>query len=457
MPQNINSLTKRFTNHKEIITNALAEYAPLSQYYYSLYGRYMGLREYTPILAEPIDEEARADIRVATNFYRDVVKTKTGYMGSSISVKYKKDDERAQDLLNKITLLNNETDLDSTTVRDITMMGPSYRLLYIKEGDVRMKNLYPWEVIYIIGNGTKYDPDMVLWYYKDYDTEGEKTFVELYDRENYYKYKEGGNNGWELLDSKFHLFKRVPIIPFYNNEEGVADGVNVLSLIDSYDKTLSNAVSLLQKQVDTFLVLKGDNLKVDDTLLDTLEKWGILLLGPEDSAQFAERNIPDEPVMNQLKTLRRNIYTIANSIDYSDEDFNGNIPVVAFKQKISRLENSSKETERKFQSSLREMYSLIADYYGRKRQPTFSPYDLEFNFARNYPKNIKEETETLAMLVNLVSRKDAYNQVSFIDNPDEWVERFEEEQDEYTELYAQSIEGEIEETIVEPEDRGSGE
>lgn len=443
MNNQIHSIPNRFQSHTDILNHAVSAYSSWVNNFLKYQGRYEGNPNFLPVY------NSDAKVKVHVNHYRDVVKNKQSYLGGNINLSIEDDRPEIQDLFRKLSILNNAQDQNSEMVAIASAQGIGYRLLYNHNSEVRWTNIHPENVIYMIGNGEEYDPDMAIYTYKDYREDTEYTIAELYDREMVYTYRY--DNQWILEDEIPHLFSRVPIIPFYNNRESLPDAQPAISLMDSYDVTLSNSLSLIQQLIDSLLAIKSDNITLDENFIEQIKEYGLVLLGPEDSMAFIDRNINDTHVQNSLRLLKKNIYAVSQSIDYNDEDMSGNVPVVAYKQKLSRLESSSKTTERKFMSSLYAQYTLISEFYSTYRSLFFDPYSIQIEFNRTYPRNVAEEVQTLSTAINIMSTKDAYSLMSFIDDPNQWEERYRAEQEIYPDVNIVEDVPEIE------DDRGTGE
>jgi SPP1 family phage portal protein len=395
----------------------------------------------------------KVDRRTANDFYGDIVDTKTGYMGNEVTVsldrnEYKQDGalqegafERDREELLAFARGNATEDANSELVRDAAAVGVGYRLLYVREGEnqVRIKNLPPWEVIYIYDQSLD-EPQLVLRYYtiqdKRVDYEKKLTAVEWYDANGIRYYIDNGNMVFEpdadrgVDGEQPHLFSGIPIIPFPNNREITAEPEKVTDLIDAYDAIISSTTSEIEQLRMAYMYAKGAGLNMDAEFIQQLERTGIFALPEEGEVGFINKQIADAPVQNLLAEIRRNIYQFAKSIDMS-KDFGGEMRVIGWQVALLNLENSSKITERKFTKALRKQYELITQYWREYRGVDVDPMTLEFTFTRNFPRDIRAEAETLQLLLNSVSTKTALEQMSFVDDAEAEMERMEEEGSPY--------------------------
>ena len=403
---------------------------------------------------EPANYE-KVDRKVANDFYADIVDTKTGYMGNEVTVSLNKEEFKTDDILNEeeyddrrkwlrmFALQNSAEDQNSELVRGAAALGVTYRLLYVDdEANVKMKQLQPWEVIYIYDRSID-DPQVAIRFYTievhNFGGRGkdeELTAVEWYDNDNIIYYIDDGKLNFSVDTSRGvggvepHLFSRVPIIPFPNNQQLRGEGEKVITLIDAYDAIMSSTTSEIEQLRMAYMFVKSMGLAIDDDFVKALEQTGIFPLDEQGEVGFINKQLADAPVHNLLKEIRRNIYQFAKSIDMS-KDFGGEMRVIGWQVALLNLENSSKITERKFTRAFRYQYDLLTDYWRRVKGIDLDPLALEFIFTRNFPRDLKAEAETLSMLLGNISTKTAFELMSFIDDPEEEMAQIENEQGPY--------------------------
>ncbi|SPT93131.1 phage Portal protein [Bacillus tequilensis] len=172
------------------------------------------------------------------------------------------------------------------------------------------------------------------------------------------------------------------------------DAEKGLSLIDAYDRTLSDVSNEIEQCGLAYLILKG--LGADEDTLQQLKKTGILELYDEkDDVSYLTKDINDAIIENHLNRLEENILRFAKSINFSDESFGGNITGVAMKFKLIALENKCITIERKMTAALRYQYKLIFSAWATKNKAKAEDYlKVWFGFKRNLPANVLEEAQT---------------------------------------------------------------
>ncbi|MFJ6415019.1 phage portal protein [Terribacillus saccharophilus] len=372
------------------------------------------------------------------SFDSDIVDTKQGYMfGHPIT--YQVDDgsepgetSALQDMLNKFNLRNHVEDADSEWGKKAAICGYGSRLAYVDtEKNERIRNIDPWETVFFGDEGMT-EPEFALRYYYGYRGQLK---AEFYDSKNIYFFDTPENGNFGLQKDQPHLFDYCPLFGLPNNEELMGDAEKVYTLIDAYDRTLSDANNEIEQYRLAYLILKG--LGADEETLSRMKKSGAVeLFDKDDDVSYLTKDINDALIEHHLDRLENNILRFAKSVNFTDESFAGNITGVAMKFKIMALENKCITMERKMTAALRYQAKVIFSAW-RKRKQSIGVDDflnVWFQFKRNLPVNTVEEATVLSTLQGVVSEKTRLATASFIDDVDfeiKEMEREASEMDEY--------------------------
>ncbi|WIX30377.1 phage portal protein [Bacillus amyloliquefaciens] len=412
----------------------------------NLYDRYKAEVQGVPILTrEAIEYEdfetghvKRIDHKVNNklnnSFDSDIVDTKAGYLfGHPIT--YEFDDKRetgttssGKQMIDDFNTLNNIADEDSEWGKMATICGYGARLAYIdRNGNERVKNIEPWEAVFL-SDGNIHEPEYALRYYETYN--GQKK-AEFYDSKTIYYFSTKDSSAFTLDDKTPHMFDGCPLFGLANNKELKGDAEKVLSLIDAYDRTLSDASNEIEQYRLAYLILKG--LGADEDTFQQLKKTGVLELYDEkDDVSYLTKDINDAIIENHLNRLEDNILRFAKSVNFSDESFGGNVTGVAMKFKLMALENKCITMERKMTAALRYQYKLIFSAWATKNKAKAEDYlKVWFGFKRNLPANVLEEAQTTAQLKGMVSEETRLSLLSFVDDVQYELKKMEEEEKEY--------------------------
>ncbi|PJH91857.1 phage portal protein [Bacillus sp. SN1] len=411
-----------------------------------LYDRYQAEVQGVPILTrEAIEYEdfetghvKRIDHKVNNklnnSFDSDIVDTKVGYLfGHPIT--YEFDDKREtgttstrKQMIDDFNTLNNIADEDSEWGKMATICGYGARLAYIdRSGNERVKNIEPWEAVFL-SDGNIHEPEYALRYYETYNGQQK---AEFYDSKTIYYFSTKDSSAFTLDNKQPHMFDGCPLFGLANNKELKGDAEKVLSLIDAYDRTLSDASNEIEQYRLAYLILKG--LGADEDTLQQLKKTGILELYDEkDDVSYLTKDINDAIIENHLNRLEENILRFAKSVNFSDESFGGNVTGVAMKFKLMALENKCITMERKMTAALRYQYKLIFSAWATKNKAKAEDYlKVWFGFKRNLPANVLEEAQTTSQLKGNISEETRLSLLSFVDDVQYELQKMKDEEEEY--------------------------
>jgi len=361
--------------------------------------------------------------RLNNAFDADIVDTKVGYMfGHPIGYNLDSENEALRKEIDTFILRNNTEDIDSEYGKMAAICGQAARLAYIgTDVNERIKNINPWEVVFI--DEDIHEPAYSLRYYSS----GENLHAEFYDDINIYYYKQEDGKPFVEYEVKPHMFDFNPLFGLANNLELKGDAEKVLSLIDAYDRTFSDASNEIEQYRLAYLVLKG--MGADDETLSNLKKTGVLeLFEKDDSVSYLTKDINDQMIENHLDRLEENILRFAKSVNFTNETFGVQSSGVAMKYKLLALEAKCTTMERKFVSSLRYQFKVIFSAWAKRKGIGQDDYlSVFYQFKRNLPVNLLEEADVQTKLKGFVSEKTRLGLFSQIDDVEYELEEMEQD------------------------------
>lgn len=437
-----------------IIKSLISEHATSRKQMIDDYNHYQAKE--LPILSRTFTDTEKTNRKLINDFRGEIVDQAVGFLfGKPITYglnkeKYKGDENAyARDLENfREFLANNQIeDVDLETGKKQGICGACPRLLYIdKAGKERVMYLNPWEVIVIYDSSIDkvqyamryYDIDII-------DVEGNKktrTKVEWYDTEKVTYFLQGEDGGYaldttETENPKVHLFKEVPIIEILNNDERLSDFYKVESLIDAYDRALSDAQNETEEFRLAYMVLEG--VDITKEILAEARVTGAISYDIGGKAGYLTKDINDTFLENHKKNLRDNIYRFAKRIDMQSETFTGQgSSGEARKWIMTALEFSVAIKQLKFAKGIINMFKVLQTAWSVKEIGI--TYDkVTFSFDRNFPQELKLEAEILGSLKGLVSLKTALGLFSPVRDVDEEIKRIEQEKQDQVDLDAEQM------------------
>lgn len=415
-----------------------------SKYNKRLYKRYRNDEDSVPIFKRGPrfkDEDDVVNNKLNNDFFSEIVDFKVGYFaGKPIGYSYSTTEESEQETggddeveiakkhLTDFVYRNNMFDVDMETTKYAAICGYSGRLLYINlDGEESVMTVAPYETI-VLSDTEVTEPKYAIRYYST-KTIDRKTIwkVELYDKQYIYYYE--GNLGSLVLKKRaLHCFDYCPLFIIPNNKEMIGDAEKVLSLIDAYDRSMSDCNNEVEGFARAYMVF--ENINISDEDIDAAQKTGAFKYHSGAKAgkvYFLTKDINDTFTENHLNRAENNIYRFSQTPNLSDEAFYS-ASGIALKFKLTGLETKCGRFQAKMQSAGIYMFKTLSSSWA-KRQITVDPMQCIMDFKRNFPLDILNEAQAAQALISAgVPQKIAYQiALSSVDDVDYVMQTIEEE------------------------------
>lgn len=389
-------------------------------------------------------EDHLADHRATHNFAKYVSQFIQGYMvGVPLKTSYS-DDESVDKQLRDINRVNDADEHNSQLVLDQSIYGRAYELLYRDQDDqTRFTNIDVKETFVIYDDTVECNPIAGVRYMTNQFTSDVNIEVytddsiEVYTAKDYYFYD------MYLVDEKPHAFQGVPIIEYENNKFRQGDFEDALNLIDLYDAAQSDTANFMTDTNDAYLVIKG-NVDLDLESADEMKRRNILLLKSEVTPDGRETPVDAGYIYKQYdvnglesykKRIVDDILLFTSIPNLLDENFAGSQSGEAIKMKLFGLEQKRATKERLFKRSLRNRYRLINNIMSVAAEGAFDVNEIDITFTENLPRSINQELEWFSKLGGKLSDETLLSLLSFVENPQEEMERIKEENEQNKPLY----------------------
>lgn len=378
-----------------------------------------------PIFHEKEKPAWKPDNRIAVNFAKYIVDTMNGFfLGNPIKISV---DGEAEDIKKYVEFLDQYNDQDDNNAelsKLCSIFGNGYEMYYVDPiGNVGITYLSPIDGFMI---------------YDDSILQRERYFVRLYidddqvlhgsvaDDENVRWFTIKGKLVWDE-DEKKHGFEGVPATEYVENRERIGIFEPVLTMINAYNKAISEKANDVDYFADAYLKVLGAYLDKDD--VKSIRDDRIINFDGEadklnvDFLQKPDGDTTQEHLIDRLEKLIFHISMVAN---ISDENF-GTSSGIAMKYKLQAMHNLEKTKERKFTSGMNRRYRLIFSnpVSGMKNEDWVK---LHYKFTPNIPANVLEETEIAGNLDGIVSQETQLGTLSIVDNVQAEIDKLEEEQ-----------------------------
>lgn len=418
---------------KELLMRIINKHQANANYNRGLYERYQTLDTSVPIFnREPrfTDSDEPINNKINNDFFSEIIDFKTGYFaGKPIGYNYAVDDEAEEETggktavdeavkaLTDFTVRNAMYDKDMEVTKHAAIYGYAGRLFYIDSDTNERCLIVPGYETIVLSSTNLSEPEYAVRYYRTTDIADKEIWkAEFYDSTNVYYYEGALNNLTESRPPEPHLFDFCPLQAIVNNDELLGDAEKVLSLIDAYDRTLSDNTNDIEAFATAYMVF--ENVILDDEERQKAQHSGSIQFktGPTGGkVYYLTKDVNDTFSENHLNRLEDNIYRFSKTPNLEDDSF-GSASGISLKFKLTGLEAKCGMFQAKVDVAGRYMFKVLASSWNKKRIP-FDPLQAYLDYSRNFPLDLVGEAQGVQALINAGLPKEiAYGQLSFLDD-----------------------------------------
>lgn len=392
--------------------------------YQKLFNYYIGQHD---ILNRSLPDKTKPNNKIVSAYPAYITDTVVGYMAQPIAYLSNEDDKDYLNDLNRVFFDNDEEDVNAEIIKDITIFGKAYEVMWIdKEGQVRFTQYNPLEMH--VETDSKDNIKCAFRPYEEEDINGDKIqFLEVYDSDGIRHYRQDEDVLIELTkEFKPHHFGEIPVILHKNNDEELGDFEQQIPMVDGLNKILSDSQNELESFANAYLVIKG-HLGTEKEDIERMKQDGVLLLGDKGEANWLIKNVNNQFQQDFFETMNNLILSHTATPDLTSEKFASNLSGVAIRFKLTGLENKCSVKERKMSKALRKRIRLITKILNLKGK-SYEAHTIRFKFTRNIPSNENEITDQIIKMQNLIDKETLLSWHPKVDNPAQIIERFNAEQ-----------------------------
>ena len=356
----------------------------------------------------------KPDNRIVVNFPKYIVDTMTGFfIGNPIKVVA--EDKAVADFVNYIDQYNDQDDNNAELSKVCSIYGRGYEMYYTDENaELCIAYLNPMEAFMIYDESIVERPQFFVRRFLDY--EGNE-YGSISNGSHVRNFSVTGGLKW-LDEWQPHYFDGVPATEYVENEERQGIFESVLTMVNAYNKALSEKANDADYFADAYLKVLGALVENED--VQFIRDNRIVNFTGEESdkivAEFMDKPSSDTTQENLLERLERLIFQISMVSNISDENFGGSTGI-ALKYKLQAMSNLEKTKERKFTSGMNRRYKLL---FGHPAATSKVPADawvtLQYKFTPNMPANLLEEAQIAAQLESIVSHKTQLKVISAVED-----------------------------------------
>lgn len=406
-----------------LVSDLINEHSGYIADYQKLENFYKGNHE---ILSATKKATYKPDNRLVVNFAKYIVDTFNGYfIGNPITVSH--ESETVNDYVEYVDGYNDQMDNNAELSKIMSIYGHGFELVFNDEmGEVGLTYMTPIEGFIVYDNTIQAKPLFACHYGLDSD---KNTVGYFYTADTVYQFS--SLDGYHFTEKTTNPFGMIPMIEYLENAERQSIFANVTTLINAFNKAISEKANDVEYYADAYLKVLGA--EIDEDTLQALRDNRIINVSGDDNLtiEFMTKPSADGTQENLLERLQKLIFEISMVANISDENF-ASSSGVALRYKLQSMDNLAKGKERKFQSGMSRRYRIISNFPTSKIGAD-EWVSLKYNFTRNVPANLTEEADIASKLSGIVSEETQVGVLSIVTNAKEEVKRKNEEmEDDFT-------------------------
>ena len=423
------------SDDEELNTSVLSEL--LGQHRQLINLRYKKLRDaYVgayPIWKQAPKAEYKPDNRIVVNFAKYLVDTMNGFF-IGIPIGVKSTDDAINEYLNFLNKYNDQDDNNAELSKICSIYGKGYEVYYndSETGQIGITYMNPIEGFMVYDDTNRQIPKYFINYY--FDSDGIMHGEVRTNTQVWYFSNKGQLHYEERVDS--HSFGDIPATEFIENEERLSIFESCYSMINAYNKAISEKANDVDYFADAYMKILGATL--DKETLNQIRDNRIINLSGDDSnsvvVDFMSKPNADTTQENLIERLERLIFQISMVADISADDF-GASSGIALKYKLLSMSNLAKTKERKFTSGMNRRYKIVfSNPINNMNADDW--VNIDYMFTQNFPANLQEEAQIASQLSGIVSHE---TQLSILSNVQDVKKELNLIEEENQNQYEQSL------------------
>lgn len=352
-----------------------------------------------PIYARDKVSISDPNIRATFNNFAVIMNKKAGYLAGHIERKYSdaiKDEVKEK--YKKFDELNNTETLYTELMASCAGWGNTYTLCYLgKPKDdilttekvnypVRVKEIQAWNAKIEYNDDGEPEIGYIFTYSDD-------RYIKLYEYDNLMvrEYRETKAHNFELISETKHGFTQMPLIEWKNNKLRRGNAQNAVTLMDAYDRLMSDNITEWATFRNAYLFLKNMGL-IDEETKSVMQKTGAII-GTNDSSEvrFITKDVSPEFVKFITEKTWKSIWIVAASIDPEAMANLSQATVFQIQQLYANMEDDCRFTEQSWMKSFEYLDRVLKSYwtgYDIDSVADYDTYDIDYEFIRTLPKDI---------------------------------------------------------------------
>ena len=385
-----------------------------------------------PILARQAVSLSDPNIKATFNNFAVIMNKKAGYLAGNIKRKYA--DTIPDSLKNSINAkyeefdrLNNTDTLFSELMASCAGWGNTYTLCYIDKPEdeeitenkinypVRIREVEAWN------SKVEYDDNKEPEKAYIYEQKRKEKRIKVYEYDKLfvseYYLTESGRIDSDVIQYR-HGFTEIPLIEWKNNKLSRGNAQNAVSLMDAYDRLMSDNITEWATFRQAYLFLKNMGL-IDETTAQRMQKTGAIIgQGESSEVRFVTKDVNPEFVKFITEKTWASIWIVAASIDPEAIGSLTNATAFQIQQMYANMESDCKFTEQCWMKSFEYLDRVLKSYWvglDINSIPDYSTYDIDYEMIRTIPKDVMTYLKDLRTAGGLLPNAEILKQAGYDD------------------------------------------
>lgn len=391
--------------------------------YETMYDYYKG---YTEAMRDYKMVTERSNNKTPCNFIKKFIKEEVSYsVGNDITYLSKSGDKN---IINDIDyyLGHWSKKHDGDLTKWMLTYGYAFELYYLDDDNQFCSRIITPR------NGYAYTDDVgnILFFMhiftKKFDN---NTYIDVYDSNYIYHYDSNFN---QISEPTIHIFGVVPVGIAQVSEEREDDTIfkDIKGLQDAYETNLSDISNEISDFRNAYLAISGFKINPNDT--DTMKEKGIIEIPTADGkAVWLIKNINDNFIQNTLATQEDKMYQLTSHINHN-EKMQSNLSGVALRSRLISLEEKCKLNQDAIADCITTRLKLLFIFLKWLKNKDYDYRDIKAKFTPNIPQDDLNSAQIVSQLGDKLSTETGLSLFSFIDNPQNEIEKIKSENEANT-------------------------
>ncbi|MEK3950959.1 phage portal protein [Paenibacillus sp. FSL H7-0703] len=393
-----------------------------------------------------VEAKNLANNKLVHGFVRKLVDQKTGYLLSKpISIQTDGPKEYKEQL---------DSFFGKPFLRQLKNLGKNainkgigwLQVYYSEKGELSFKVIPSEQCVPLWKDGAHTELDKMIRFYpmEVYEAKTKKTvhIVELWDTDGVMKWVQDTTISTDLMlyeELKEHFtaqtkngqeklnWERVPFVPFKYNDEEMPLVEILKTLVDDYDKRMSENANNLEDLPNSIYVIKNyDGTDVGE-MRRNLSQLRVVKVADPGGVDTLSLDIDTEAFSNHMEKLRKSIYEFGRGVDTQSDKFGNSPSGIALRFLYGDLDMDANIIETEFQASLEQLLWFVDQHLANTTGNDYAEYEVDFIFNRDILINETEAVTNAKDSVGVISDETIVANHPWVTNVQDELDRLKKE------------------------------